>query len=171
MPPASGSTTFFDNEVTGFLLGVHVATRTNPAGVKAFGMNYWVQGAERRHTIGKHPAWTALAARNEAKELRRPIDRGGDPSEEKREAREAAAVSDLAERYRTKHLPRKAETSRKTDWAIIKREVLPVLARRKVADVHHGDIVGLHRAITDSGRPVRANRVVSVISKMFSLSL
>src|SRR5262249_42334790 len=50
-------------------------------------------------------------------------------------------------------------------------EVLPVLARPKVADVRHNDIVALHRAITDRGRPVRANRVVSVISKMFSLSL
>jgi integrase len=42
---------------------------------------------------------------------------------------------------------------------------------RKVADVHYGDIEAMHRAITESGRPVRANRVLAVASKMFALSL
>jgi integrase len=42
---------------------------------------------------------------------------------------------------------------------------------RKVADVHHGDLKALHERITASGRPVRANRVIAVASKMFALSL
>ena len=37
-------------------------------------------------------------------------------------------------------------------------------ADAKVADVHHGDIVALHRAITDSGHPVLANRTVACAS-------
>jgi integrase len=41
----------------------------------------------------------------------------------------------------------------------------------KVADIHLGDIANLHRRITESGRPVRANRILAVASKMFSLSL
>jgi integrase len=44
-------------------------------------------------------------------------------------------------------------------------------ADRRVADVHYGDIVALHRALTDSGRPVLANRTVSCASRMFSLAL
>jgi integrase len=44
-------------------------------------------------------------------------------------------------------------------------------ADRKVADVHHGDIVALHRAITESGHPVLANRTLACASRMFSLSL
>jgi len=39
-----------------------------------------------------------------------------------------------------------------------------------VADVHHGDIVALHRAITDSGHPVLANRTVACASRLFSLA-
>src|SRR5262249_41933244 len=42
---------------------------------------------------------------------------------------------------------------------------------RGVADVHQGDIVALHGAITDSGHPVLANRTVACASRMFSLSL
>ena len=41
----------------------------------------------------------------------------------------------------------------------------------KVADIHGGDIADMHRRITDSGRPVRANRILAVCSKMFSLAL
>jgi integrase len=41
----------------------------------------------------------------------------------------------------------------------------------KVADVHGGDIRDMHHRITESGRPVRANRILAIASKMFSLSL
>src|SRR5262249_22830836 len=41
----------------------------------------------------------------------------------------------------------------------------------RVAAIHHGDIQALHRRITESGRPVRANRIRGVCSKMFALSL
>ena len=40
-----------------------------------------------------------------------------------------------------------------------------------MCEVHHGDIVALHRAITDNGHPVLANRVIACASKMFSLAL
>ena len=46
-----------------------------------------------------------------------------------------------------------------------------MLGSRKVADVHQGDIEALHREITARGKPVRANRVLAVTSKMFSLAL
>lgn len=42
---------------------------------------------------------------------------------------------------------------------------------RKVADIHFGDIEAMRGRITESGRPVRANRILGVASKMFSLSL
>ena len=54
---------------------------------------------------------------------------------------------------------------------MIEREILPVLGERKVADIHFGDMASLHERITASGRPVRANSVLSVASKMFALSL
>ena len=41
----------------------------------------------------------------------------------------------------------------------------------KVADIHGGDIADMHRRITELGRPVRANRILAVARKMFSLAL
>jgi integrase len=169
--PSKGSNTIWDTDITGFGLRIFAPTRRNPGDARSFFINYRSAGIERRLTIGDFPVWSAKAAREKAKELRKQIDDGGDPARERREAREAPTVKDLAERYRREHLPRKAPSSRKADWAMIEREILPKLGHRKVADVHHGDMVALHERITVSGRPVRANRVNSVASKMFALSL
>jgi integrase len=169
--PAKGALSIWDSEVKGFGLRVFAPTRRNPEGARSFFVNYRSAGIERRLTIGDFPVWSALAARNEAKSLHKRIDSGEDPARERREAREAPTVADLAERYRREHLPRKAPSSRKADWAMIEREILPVLGERKVAGIHFGDMAALHRGITASGRQVRANRVLSVASKMFALSL
>jgi integrase len=169
--PAKGSKPIWDNEVKGFGFRVFAPTRRNPEGARSFFINYWVAGVERRLTIGVFPVWSALAARNEAKALRKRIDSGEDPAREKREKREAPTVADLAERYRREHLPGKAMRSQVHDWAMIVNEILPALGRRAVAGVHYGDIKKLHEEITASGRPVRANRVLAVASKMFAISL
>jgi integrase len=170
-PPKAGATTIWDSKITGFGVRVFAPTGRRPQGARSFFMNYRVSGRERRYTIGSFPEWSAEAARNEAKELRRRIDRGEDPASEKRERREAPTVADLAERYRIEHLPKKAKSSQTNDWQMIKNVILPRLGSRKVADVHHGDIEALHRDITANGKPIRANRVLAVASKMFSLAL
>jgi integrase len=169
--PKSGATTVWDSEVTGFGLRIFAPSSRRPQGARSFFINYRVDGAERRFTIGSFPEWSVEAARSEAKELRRRIDRGEDPATEKRERREAPTVAELAERYRTEHLPKKAKSSQVNDWQMIKNEILPRLGSRKVADVHHGDAEALHQSITARGVPKRANRVKAVASKMFSLAL
>lgn len=170
-PPLTGSTTVWNSEVTGYGVRVFAPTGRRSQGARSFFINYRIDGRERRYTIGSFPEWSAEAALAEAKELRHRIDRGEDPASEKRERREAPTVADLAERYRTEHLPKKALRSQTNDWAMIKNEILPRLGSRKVVEIHHGDIEALHREITAGSRPVRANRVLAVASKMFSLSL
>ena len=168
--PPKGSTTVWDSDVSGFLFRVYAPTPSNPAGARAFGFNYRVDGAERRIKIGKHPAWSAMAARAEAKALRRRVDVGEDPALEKRERRSAPTVADLAQRYRLEHLSKKAKRSQVNNWALIVKNILPELGARKVADIHQGDIRALHEKITASGRPIGANRILAVASKMFSVS-
>jgi integrase len=170
-PPETGAVTIWDSEITGFGIRVFAPTGRRPKGARSFFMNYRIDGRERRFTIGSFLEWSVEAARNEARELRRRIDRGEDPANEKRERREAPTVADLAGRYRVEHLPKKAKSSQTNDWQMIKKEILPRLGSRKVADVHHGDIEALHREITAHGRPIRANRVLACASKMFSLAL
>jgi Arm DNA-binding domain len=76
--PAKGAILVWDDDVTGFGLRIFAPTRRHPEGARSFFINYRVNGVERRLTIGAFPDWSAKAARDEAKELRRRIDRGED---------------------------------------------------------------------------------------------
>ena len=144
--------TYWDKgQVSGFGL------RVNRGGAKSFFLNYRFDGRECRHTIGAWPRWSVGAAREQAKELRKQIDRGINPAGEKRERREAPTIADLVDRYIADHLPRKsADPRRQKD----ERRVLALIGESlgkhtKVADIHGGDIAGMHRRITEGRGPVR----------------
>jgi integrase len=169
--PERGARLVWDSELTGFAVRLFAPTKAHPAGARTFIVSYWLNGAERRFRIGSWPDWSVTAARAEAKAIRQRVDRGEDPAGQRRDRREAATMADLAERYRAEHLPRKAKQSQHDDGVMIGHILGKLGAERRVGEVHHGDIVALHRAITDTGHPVLANRVVSCASRMFALSL
>ena len=162
-----------DPKATGF------GVRSYPGGSKSFFVDYRIDGRQRRITIGPFPRWSAEAARERAKELRRLIDRGHDPAGSKRERREAPTLQDLIDRYVDDHLPRKSgATARIADEKRMLAEIGKHLGKHtKVVDVHGGDVAEMHRKIGESvgrgGKPrrVRANRILTVASKMFSLAL
>jgi integrase len=170
-PPPRGSRLIWDAELTGFALRVFAPTKANPQGGRSFLLSYWFDGTERRFRIGSWPDWSVMAARAEAKEIRQRVDRGEDPASQRRERREAPTMVDLAERYRAEHLPHKSKQSQHDDGVMVGHILKHIGADRRVADIHHGDIVALHRTITDSGHPVLANRTVDCASRMFSLAL
>jgi integrase len=175
-PPKRGSITLWDADhkdaIRGFGLRIFAPTKRHPSGARSFFINYRVDGFERRYTIGPYPTWSTAAARAEAKELSRRINAGEDPAREKAERRDAPTVQDLIDRYIEEHLPTKAQGRRALDERRMLAEIGRLLgADRRVADIHHGDMQRLHKMITASGRPVRANRVLSIASKMFSLAL
>jgi integrase len=156
-----------DPKATGF------GVRSYPGGSKSFFIDYRLNGQQRRYTIGPFPRWSAEAAREEAKKLRRDVDRGVDPAGDKRARRTAPSVQDLIDRYTADHIPKKALAGpRLTDEKKMLAEIGDRLGRHtKVSDIHGGDIADMHRRITESGRPGRANRILAIASKAFSLSL
>jgi hypothetical protein len=163
--PPKGYQLIWDTEIKGF------GVRVTAAGAKSFILNYRASGVGRRHTIGSFPDWPTSAAREEAKRLKRIVDVGGDPALERREQRKAPTIASLIERWRTDHAPRKRERSRLGDEGLIKQWIQPALGNRKVAEIRRTDIERLHRKITDHGTPVRANRALILLSKMFTLSM
>ena len=170
-PPTRGARLIWDAELTGFAVRVFAPTRVHPEGARTFLLSYWLNGSERRFRIGSWPDWSVMAARAEAKAIRQRVDRGEDPASQRRERREAPTMADLAERYKAEHLPRKSPQSQHDDGVMVGHILKHIGADRRVADVHHGDIVALHWAITATGHPVLANRTVSCASRMFALAL
>lgn len=76
LPVPTGQDQFitYDSEVLGF------GCRITSGGARPFILNYHTRsGRERRYTIGRFGVWSVSAARAEAKELKREVDRGQDP--------------------------------------------------------------------------------------------
>lgn len=176
----------FDEEVRGFALVVY------PSGSRAFALSYRHHGRQRRMVIGRWPEWSVVAARERAKILRREIDAGVDPMAERQEARDAARVSDLIDRYIEEHLPRLAPRNASDQTSMLKKRVEPELGRLLVREVTPSHIDNLLRKVAE-GRarphkespkrkrkkplappkptPIRANRVGEVLRKMFNLAI
>jgi integrase len=163
--------------------------RAYPGGVEAFVFQYRINGRQRLVTIGRRPEWSWPAARERAKELRREVDQGRDPADDRRERREAPTIQDLVDRYVAEHLPTKLRKARDLDYLHkyvtyretgekrILGEIAKLLGKHtKVAEVHGGDIKEMHRKISESvgrrgPRKVGANRILAVASKLFGLAL
>lgn len=166
LPPARGQTFLWDTEVKGFAL------RLTPAGAKSFVLDYRAEGRQRRITLGSWPDWTVAAAREAAKIMKREVDAGQDPMDERRAEREAPTVKEMWKRYEREHLPRKSERSQVDERIMWEKIILPRLGRIKVNSVSHDDVDALHRDITEiRGTPVRANRTVEVLRKAFNLAI
>src|SRR6516165_11710425 len=82
--PAKGARWEWDNELTGFLIRIFAPTKAHPEGARTFYLSYWLKG-EHRYRIGSWPDWSVTAARDEAKAIRKRVDRGEDPVTVRRE--------------------------------------------------------------------------------------
>lgn len=164
--PADGYAITWDTKVAGF------GFRVTAGGARSFILNYRTRaGRARRFTIGSFPDWKTGAAREEAKNLKKLIDLGGDPLGEVTAARAAPTVADLCDRFIKDYLPRKKPSTQHSYKLQIESEIRPALGRLKVAEVTFSDIDGLHRKLTARGIPYRANRVIALLSAMFTMAV
>lgn len=185
-------TYLFDDDCQGFALSI------SAAGAKRFVLDYTVSRRQRRVTIGAWPAWTVTAAREEAQLLKREVDRGIDPLDQRAATREAQTFADLARFYVENHLPRLAPRNAADQRSMLDKLILPVWGSRKVAEITPADVerlldrIALGRdrpkvkAKTRPKRgaqprrppraparptPVRANRCGEVLRKMFTVAI
>jgi integrase len=168
LPPTTGYTLLWDSDVSGF------GCRITAAGARSFILSYRVKGGprtgtQRRHTIGSCSDWSTVAARSEARRLRRWIDQGGDPVGEREHDRHAPTVSDLCDRYLTEHVEAKNKPrTRRENRRIVERIIKPRLGRLKVEAVEYEDVTRLHHDLWAT--PRQANLTVALLSKMFNLA-
>ncbi len=167
VPPTKGNVIVYDgghhNAVVGF------GIRATAGGAKFFILNYRISKRERRYTIGAYPTWSVAAAREEAKELRKRIDRGEDPLELRKAKLDAPTVADLCAHDIEHYLPTKRPKGQREDRDMIDKWVRPTLGKRRVAEVRRADIAKLHRSLTDT--PYRANRILALLGKMFRIAM
>jgi len=163
-PPSDGNRIYYDDEINGF------GVRITAAGAVSFVLNYYFAGRERRITIGRYPEWSADAARDEVLTLRQKITKRIDPLDERERGRGEPLMTDLAKDYMERHaLPHKRPTSVRNDREMLDGIILPRFGRLRACAVGRRDIELLVSSLKST--PYRANRVLSLLSKMFSLAI
>ncbi len=163
VPPGEGNRIHYDSEIPGF--GVRI---TSTAAI-SFVLNYRIHGRERRLTIGRHPELTATAARERALQFKARILDSHDPLEEREQDRSQPTVSQLAKQYLDEYaVTHKRPTSLRNDRQMIEKIIVPLIGGLRLKSVGKRDIQSLHASLKNT--PYRANRVLSLLSKMFALA-
>src|SRR6516164_6475702 len=164
--PDTGNKVYYDDLVRGFGL------RVTRAGARSFVLDYRRRSdaLQRRVTIGQFPDWNTAAARQEAKRLKREVDSGADPVGAYREARAAATVADLCDRFEQDYIPRKRPSTQQSYRQQIAADIRPAFGRVKLAAVSVADVDAWHRKMSTRA-PIHANRALAALSRMFSLAI
>ena len=124
----------------------------------------------RTVTIGRHGSpWNPGTARAEARRILAAVATGGDPAGDRQAALEAPTVADAVARFLAEHAEAKRKPSTAREYRrLLEAHVLPALGKRPVGEVTRAEIARLHHALRKA--PYQANRVLAVVSKLFSLT-
>ena len=162
-PPTVGQEITWDSKLAGF------GIRITAAGARSFILNYRTKlGRQRRFTIGNFGDWKTGAARAEANELKKQIDRGGDPLGDIHAGRAAPTRRRPLRPLHCRLSAAQEASTQKTYRQLIEAEIRPASGSLKVAEVTFTNVDRLHRKISSRGKPYRANRCIALLSRMFS---
>ena len=156
---------YWDDKLKGFGL------RVTAKGARSWIVDYRCNGRQRRYTIGSAEVWKFALARDEARKIKREASIGIDAFEIRHSLRDAPTIQDLWEKYEKESLiqrPKSQQADVRTMWI---KDILPALHDKKVIDIKYDDIDRLHRKITDDNRPVRANRIIDTLRRVFNLAI
>jgi integrase len=154
-----------DASLTGFGL------RVTSTGVRAFVLDYVHLGRSRRYTIGQFPAWSVDAARTRASELKRSVDNGNDPQEEKQERYDEPDFKALYEEYQSRYMSKLRASSRRDYESVIRNHILTSpIGKKKLSDITHSDVVKLHHKVSKE-TPTQANRMIAILKRMFGIAV
>lgn len=169
--PPDSSIDYYDEIESGLIL------RVTKTGRKTFSYRYRFDGKNRRFTIGRFPHVSLSEARKQVGELRVKIRKGIDPQAElqkKKYQPKKITFGKLAKIFQEQHLPSLKPSTVKEYKRIIDSELL---RNHKWKEIPVSDITAQHvreilnKKAYDDGSYTMANRIRSVISKIFEFGL
>jgi integrase len=163
--PKDGQIDYWDPSLPGF------GMRVSAGGTRTWVVMYRYNDVKRRMKLGNHPPKALADARDQACEALRKAEKGLDPAAEKKKlTARADSVEELAALYVEQYAKPKKRSWKKDDQ-ILKREVLPLLGRKRVVDVVRQDIRDVLQPIIDREAPIRANHTLEVVRKMYNWAI
>jgi len=134
---------------------------------KSFYLYYRTKaGQERKPKLGDYGSITLTQARRVAQDMLAKVAAGADPQAERTAARAEHTLAELWAEYWKRHGSKKKTSA--ADLGIWNRYLKDKLGSRKLSAIGYTDIADLHESMADT--PIMANRVLAMVSKMFSFS-
>lgn len=145
-----------------------------PTGARSFGYRYRQDGVLKRVPL---PVSSFAEARTEWQKLSGGVRRGDDPAEQAKQAkadkqlkrqeqRSAPTIAELVDEYVALYAKRNKKSWR-ADELMLKSTVIPEWGGIKAKEIKRRDVLSLVERIAGD-TPVRANRVLAVVRKMFN---
>ena len=141
--PTGQTQIIWDDSLTGFGLKVF------RSGVVSYVLRYRTpEGRQRMAAIGKHGPLTPEQARTKAKDMLHTISTGADPLAERKAAREALTVAQLAALYlASSRFAEKAPSTQAIDRGRMARHILPLLGKHRADRLTREDVRRAQAAI------------------------
>ena len=159
---------YFENDGGGLFLDVL------PSGVRSWVFQYRLKSRQEKIVVGRYPAMSLRAARDERKRLEGDVLKGKSPAQEKKLGRFAhltdPTVKDFCDKYyREQVAPNLKDPSEVLRY--LNNEICPALGKLLLKDVGVLDCQRLIYAKRDKGRIVSALRLRACLKQLFDYGL
>jgi integrase len=141
--------------------------RIYPSGKKAFVFSYRYQGRKQLKTIGRYGDITLHQAEDQVRKDIAALLDNRNPLAERKADRLGDTISQLCDVYIERHASTKKTGNE--DIRRIKQRILPAWACHKIKSITKQDVMAVHAKIGKDA-PYEANRVLSLISKLFGFA-
>ena len=162
---ADKDTVFWDRQLTGFGIRVYAS------GAKYYIVQVRGPDGSKRVTVGRHGVLTANQARQRAALIIARIKAGEDPiaAPMALPSPEGPTVAEIATRYLEKHVAVRCKASSASYYRRkIEGYILPPFGDLPLSAVGREQVAQLHYELRD--RPVLANHVVEILSRLFTMA-
>lgn len=153
----------WDDEISGF------GVRVYPSGKKSFIISYRIGRTKHQMTLGDFGILTLSQARNMAKQELAKVTMGVDPLAR----RNRGVISHNMKAFCDLYISRYAKTHKKTwkeDQRKINKFIIPKWGNHAIKSIARTDVAAFH-ANMGKETPYEANRLLRLLSKMFTLAI
>lgn len=126
-------------------------------------------GVQRKPKLGEYGSITLSQVRKLAGEMWLEIGAGKDPSQANTDARNEKTLTDLWDEFRKRRGLKKKTAGE--DERVWKKFLIPWAGSKKLSLVDYNKVADLHEEITENSGPVQANRILALLSVMFSFGV
>jgi integrase len=152
---------YMDDEVRGFGLRLQ-------RGKKGVTRTYMIRyKRSRKLRVGDPSRMSLVDARKEARRLLTEVDKGVDPAAQRKADAAEPTLAEVAGRFLQHQENRKRKSWKKMKGSM-DAYILPALGQRRMRDLSQTDAQELHNQITAQGKATHANRVLALLSSLWS---